>query len=156
MRYAQPALLTVCIAGYFSLPTEARAQAVSAKEMARCAAITVDARRLACYDGLARNAPAEANAPSAPAPERPEQTFGMLKPPTSKPSGPSRIEAKVLEITDPRDEVMVRLDNDQTWALADGTVMLRVGDAIVIKRAALGSYLMTTPTKRVYRATRLK
>jgi hypothetical protein len=50
----------------------------------------------------------------------------------------------------------VHLGNGQTWTLDDGPVLLRAGDTIVIKRAALGSFLMTTPTNRVYRVRRLR
>lgn len=79
----------------------------------------------------------------------------MIKPPADKPPEPSRMETKVLEVRADSRGAVVQLDNGQTWALDDGPVMLRAGDTIVIKRAALGSFLMTTPTSRVYRVRRL-
>jgi hypothetical protein len=149
----------VWLAGYTSLMQDAEAQAVSAKDLARCAAIAADPDRLACYDRLARSAPTEARAQAVAQPQAqpPEQSFGMIKPPADKPPEPSRMEAKVLDVTtDSRGAVTAHLDNGQAWTLDDGAVMLRAGDAIVIKRAALGSFLMTTPTNRVYRVRRLR
>ena len=146
----------VCFAGFCARMQGAQAQMVSAKDIARCATITTDSDRLACYDGLARSTPTGARAPAVPPPEHPDQSFGMIKPPADKPPEPSRMEAKVLGVTtDSRGAVTVQLDNGQTWTLDDGPVLLRAGDAIVIKRAALGSFLMTTPTNRVYRVRRL-
>jgi hypothetical protein len=159
LRRAQLLLLAagVCIAGYSSLMRDSQAQAVSAKDIARCATITADAERLSCYDQLARNSHTEGQVPAAPPPEQSAQSFGMSKLPTAKPLGPSRLDAKVLNAaTDSRGQVVVQLDNDQTWTLEDGPAILRAGDAIVIKRAALGSFLMTTPTGRIYRVRRLQ
>lgn len=147
----------VCVAGLASLMPQGRAQGESAPDLAHCAAIPVDADRLACYDRLARNNPTADRSSSAPPSERPDQSFGMTKPPSSKPPEPSRIEAKVFGITtDSRGTTVVKLDNEQTWTIDDGPAMLRAGDAVVIKRAALGSFLMTTPTSRIYRVRRLQ
>jgi hypothetical protein len=159
LRPAQQLLLAagVCIAGYSSLMRDSQAQTVSAKDIARCATITADAERLSCYDQLARNSHTEGQAAAPAPPEHSDQSFGMRQLPTAKPPGPSRLEAKVLEVaTDSRGAVVVKLDNDQTWTLEDGLAILRAGDAIVIKRAALGSFLMMTPTGRIYRARRLQ
>jgi hypothetical protein len=131
---------------------------VSAEDIARCATITVDGERLTCYDRLARAKVPEGHALAAPPSEQehPDQSFGVVKPSTLKPPGLSRIEAKILEVTEARGVVAARLDNDQTWIIDDGPAVLRAGDSIVIKRAALGSFLMSTPTKRVYRVQRLR
>jgi hypothetical protein len=144
-------------AGFCSLMQGAQAQAVGAKDIARCATITADSDRLACYDGLARSTPTEARAPAVPPPQHPDQSFGMIKPRADKSPEPSRMEAKILDVTtDSHGSVTVHLGNGQTWTLDDGPVLLRAGDAIVIKRASLGSFLMTTPTNRVYRVRRLR
>ena len=135
----------------------ARAGAVNAREFARCATLTVDAERLACYDRLARAVPTAGPAPAAPAPEHEDRSFGMVKPPASRPAEPVRLEAKVTGMTAAaRGGAVVQLDNDQAWSLDDGPAVLRVGDAVVIKRAALGSFRMTTPTGRVYQVRRLR
>jgi len=156
-----PAKRVLLAAGaYFAcspLMPPAHAQAVTAKDFARCATITADPERLACYDQLARIGPTAARAPATPTPQHDDQSFGMVKPPASTPPEPSRMEAKVLEVaTDARGAPVLRLDNGQSWTLDEGPAVLRVGDAIVIKRAALGSFRMTTPTGRVYQVRRLR
>ena len=52
--------------------------------------------------------------------------------------------------------VEVLLDNGQTWALNEPNEQLGTGDAVTIKRAALGSFLMTTPAKKSFRVRRLQ
>jgi hypothetical protein len=50
----------------------------------------------------------------------------------------------------------VTLDGGALWELVDDSdPLLAVGDTVTIKRAALGSYLMSTPTKRTHRVRRL-
>lgn len=147
----------VWVAGYSSLIPDARSQAVNAKDIARCATIMADAERLACYDRLARSGPAEVHEPTATAAQPLDQSFGIIKPPATNTPKPSRLEAKVIKVTaDARGGAIVQLDNDQTWALDDGPAFLGTGDAIIIKHAALGSFVMSTPTGRVYRVRRLK
>jgi len=154
------ATTAVCFAGFASVMPAGQAQVASAVNLARCAAIPGDADRLACYDQLARNHPGTAATSAAPPvqpvqPETPGQSFG--RPPlASKPPEQSRIQAKVVDMTTDSRGTIVKLDNDQTWTIDDGPAMVRAGDAIVIKRAALGSYLMSTPTNRVYRVRRLQ
>jgi hypothetical protein len=50
---------------------------------------------------------------------------------------------------------LVRLDNAQAWELDQADPLLSVGDKVIIRRATLGSFLLTTPTKRVHRVRRL-
>jgi len=50
----------------------------------------------------------------------------------------------------------VRLDNAQTWTFNAQDTLLRVGDKVTIKRAALGSYLMILPDYHSYRAKRVQ
>jgi hypothetical protein len=51
---------------------------------------------------------------------------------------------------------VVRLDNTQSWELLDELdPLLSVGDKVTIRRAALGSFLLTTPTKRMHRVRRI-
>jgi hypothetical protein len=49
----------------------------------------------------------------------------------------------------------VRLDNAQSWELDQADSLLSVGDKVTIRRATLGSFLLTTPTKRIHRVRRL-
>jgi hypothetical protein len=46
------------------------------------------------------------------------------------------------------------LDNGQTWTVMDTGARLAVGDVVSIRRAALGSFLMMTPSKHSYRVRR--
>jgi hypothetical protein len=46
------------------------------------------------------------------------------------------------------------LENGQTWRLIEPDPRVRPGDAVTIKRAALGSYLLLTPSRRSYRIER--
>lgn len=48
------------------------------------------------------------------------------------------------------------LDSGQTWAVLDDDGFVSNGDHITIKRAALGSYLMTTPSHHIYRVHRVQ
>jgi hypothetical protein len=50
----------------------------------------------------------------------------------------------------------VVLDSGQTWAVLDSDGSLSSGDKVVIKRAALGSFLMYTPSNHSYRVHRLQ
>jgi len=50
----------------------------------------------------------------------------------------------------------VVLDNGQTWTVMDNDGRLASGDAVTIKRAALGSFLMMAPSNHRYRVRRIK
>jgi hypothetical protein len=58
----------------------------------------------------------------------------------------------------PRGEIIVGLDNNQTWqqAEADGDVSMNVGDPVTIKAGALGAYYMKPRAGRVVRVRRLR
>jgi hypothetical protein len=148
-------------------------------DMARCAAITRTSARLACFDALAaasanRGAPASsqtpvplpvpvAPAPAAiapkPAPEDP-RSFG-LSPPQPHPisAEPLAIKARVATISAGQPGVghpTVVLDNGQTWAFVEAVddPRLAPGATVTIKRAALGSFLLTTASQHAYHVHR--
>jgi hypothetical protein len=51
----------------------------------------------------------------------------------------------------------VLLDNGQSWEYEeDGDYLLAVGDSVTIRRASLGSFLLTTPAKLVHRVRRIR
>jgi hypothetical protein len=52
--------------------------------------------------------------------------------------------------------VAVVLDNGQAWTFVEQDPRLRPGDSVTIKRAALGSFLMMTPSRHSYRVQRSK
>jgi hypothetical protein len=72
------------------------------------------------------------------------------------PAGPDSVKATVSQITEDRlNNVYLVLDNGQTWGFIEPDPRVRPGDSVTIKRAALGSFLMTTPSRRSYRVERL-
>jgi len=146
--------------------------------MQDCAALASDAERLACYDRLAGHAavPAPAAKPgtATPAPAAPatapalapaaaaesaKSTFGLYEAEHPKPppaaSVPS-MTARVLALgQDSRGRRTVALEGHQLWELDVDDPLLAVGDVVTIRRATFGSFLLTTPSKRVHRARRL-
>jgi len=69
--------------------------------------------------------------------------------------GPEQIKSVVSRMTQDRlNNVDLLLDNGQTWRLIEPDPRVRPGDAVTIKRAALGSYLLLTPSRRSYRIER--
>jgi hypothetical protein len=73
------------------------------------------------------------------------------------PGAPSAVKSIVSQMTEDRmHNITVVLDNGQTWAFIEPEPRLRPGDAVTIKRASLGSFLMLTPSRRSYRVERLK
>jgi hypothetical protein len=52
--------------------------------------------------------------------------------------------------------VRVALDNGQAWTFTATDALLRAGDPVTIKRGALGSFLLTTPSHHTYHAVRMQ
>ncbi len=94
-----------------------------------------------------------AGAMAAPA----EKAFGLGNHPPPVAEGPDHIQAKVTGLnTDRLGNVRVLLDNGQVWTFTASDALLRVGDAVTIKRGALGSFLLTTPSHHTYRTVRMQ
>ena len=128
-----------------------------------CAAVTNADERLACYDALAKTqsarppaAPAVAPAAAASDGAIADAGFGAAphkSPPT--PKGPEQIKALVAEVNvDRLGTVTVSLENGQTWTFHDPEPRIKSGDQVTIRRASLGSYLMTIPGRHTYRVQR--
>ncbi len=165
---------TLALAGGSLQSSDAAAPAVDPGALAHCAGITAADERLACYDSLGRPksnpapaatatsagakaaaAPAAATAAPAPAPEA--KPFGLTRHTPPAEEGPNQIQAKVTGVnTDRLGNVRVSLDNGQLWTFNAPDALLRVGDAVTIKRASLGSFLMTTPSRHTYRTERVQ
>lgn len=102
--------------------------------------------------------------PPAPAPATPfssdPKNFGFTeaqRAPASSQSAPKAIEARIAKISETRwGAASAVLDNGQTWEFIDGAqdAGLRPQDPITIKRGALGSFLLITPSKHSYHVRR--
>jgi hypothetical protein len=149
------------------------AAAPSNDDMARCAAIAAADARLACYDTLAHrplekvpqvattppasSAPAQAPAAAAPNPADP-QNFGLgsTRQHTTD-LGPKSITAHISIVSASQaGQTTIVLDSGQTWTVIENDGRLASGDAVTIKRAALGSFLMKTPSNHTYQVRRVK
>jgi hypothetical protein len=148
--------------------------------LAQCAAIAGRDERLGCFDALASqqhpaSAPAAAAAataarsaavpaervrsvPAVPAEsERPED-FGL------EPAQRGQTEQHLSSITarvsgfshSKQGKIQADLDNGQAWELDEADPLLAPGDAVTIRRATLGSYLLITPSKRSHRVRRTR
>jgi hypothetical protein len=71
--------------------------------------------------------------------------------------GPKSIAAQISIVSsDQTGRTLVVLDNGETWTVMDNDGRLSSGDAVTIKRAALGSFLMFTASNHSYRVRRIK
>lgn len=136
-----------------------------------CAAIEAADARLACYDKLAGRAAGTAAAPAAPAASAaapvaaapaaaaapPKASFGLYSAehPTT-PAVPQSFQGVVTAISSSASgHTTVALEGGQLWELFDSDPVLAAGDTVTIHRAALGSFMLETPSKRTHRARRL-
>ena len=71
--------------------------------------------------------------------------------------GPKSIAAQISIVSsDQSGRTLIVLDNGETWTVTDNDGRLSSGDAVTIKRAALGSFLMFTASNHSYRVRRIK
>ncbi|MEX2150954.1 MAG: hypothetical protein WD793_12125 [Steroidobacteraceae bacterium] len=163
----------LALAALVLLPLPAGAQGV-AEVLQSCRAETDDARRLACYDRAVDRAvetskPATTNHPASAETKvsTPEERFGrtgaMAREEIDRKSEESRalreLTATVTEIWTRGDGLMaLTLDNGQTWSMnrPDPFFRIKTGDTVKIQPAALGSFLLSGPSKRSTRVTRTK
>jgi hypothetical protein len=143
---------------------------------APCIGISSSADRLACYDRLAGrvSAPKAAAVTAAPAPAATvAATPAPAAAPTAEDFGLSQVQkaagsssppeiksvsAKVAGFGhSPSRRTQVTLDNGQVWEYQDDPdSLLSIGDSVTIKHAALGSFMLLTPTKLSHRVSRVK
>lgn len=72
-------------------------------------------------------------------------------------AGPKAIAAHIAVVSSDRlGHTTVVLDSGQTWTVLDDDGRISAGDAVRIKRAALGSYLMFTPSNHSYSVRRAR
>jgi len=161
-RFAQ----LTALGGFFA---SAFSAATPSADLARCASIEDSAARLACYDALsganahgnptASSQPAAASAAASTFSADP-QNFGLTeaqRAPAQAQSGPKSIQARVAKIDESTDgHAAAVLDNGQTWVFIDGEqdAGLKPQDPITIRRGALGSFLLITPSHHSYHVRR--
>ena len=143
------------------------ATTVLAAESHPCASVVDPNERLACYD---QAFPPAANARAAETAEakrvRLTQEFGLSgvqklakEPVSEREARPDRIEAAIATIySSPTGERIVTLDNGQLWMLTEVTSQghLKTGDKVVVRKAAMGSFMLVTPSRIALRAKRLQ
>ena len=134
----------------------------------RCAAIADADARLVCYDALAgqatrKNAPAPAPAPdravAAPTdPAAASRNFGLSAAQQhTVDQGPKAIQAHVTRvIVNQNRRSYLVLDNDQTWAITEGEMLLDSGEAVTISHGALGSFMLTSASNHSYQVRRIR
>ena len=147
-----------------------------------CAIIAAASERLSCYDRLSgravQSAAAAAPPPAAPAAPPaavqaspalaappaaaaaaavpPKESFGLYAAEHPAPRVASSLQARVVAVGNSASGRMtVSLEGGQLWELDDADPLLAVGETVSIHRAALGSFLMQTATKRTHRVHRL-
>ena len=133
-------------------------------ELRSCVAIQRNTERLACFDrGIA--ALLEPGAKPAENPPGAESSFGLFAqaPVQAKSDAPARaqieaMEARVTSIAVTAEgAAIIVLDNGQSWRQISGsaTLLLKAGDPVVIRRAAMGSFQLSTPNGRSAKVKRL-
>lgn len=154
---------TFCVGGALAEdhPSELR-QALTA-----CSTVKESADRLACFDKLAA-----AGTAALPAPPPPP---AVATAPVRTPDSPEDFGLSGIQITPRAQQIQVitaeivvmghaangrvrlDLDNGQSWELEDAAdALLAAGNTVTIRRASLGSFLMTTPLKLTHRVRRVK
>lgn len=150
---AGPDLRLACYDALAGRPPDQSAPTVSAQPAATSpAAATLPTARAAA-------APLQTPAPSPNDPRNFGLSAAQIHP--VAPSGPSAVQAHVAQIIQSATgfgHPIVVLDNGQTWIFTEAADDSRfgAGDAVTIKRAALGSFLLTTPSNHTYHVRRLQ
>jgi hypothetical protein len=125
--------------------------------MRACGAEQDDARRLSCYDKQFRQSaasPRRPDSPAAPSALSAEERFGLNPELERKEHGTAGQPAQLDKLAGHvaavsyklRGEAVVTLDNGQVWEQAEvgSHVTLKPGDDVRIRRAALGSFWLST------------
>jgi hypothetical protein len=168
------ATLTAAILGACAIGATAAGDSTTALERAltHCAAIASDNDRLACYDALASGHPrGGVQPPSTTPPAAPQAAQPAAPPPAKEDFGLSTVQKEKKQPVQKQIEsisasvtglgtssigrMLVYLDNGQSWELDSADSLLAAGDKVTIERGALGSFLLTTPSRRTHHARRL-
>lgn len=140
-------LLGVCLAA----SVQASSHFESAGEFLGCRDVESERLRLECYDGIADRlmaepetsvAPVAVDAPKTPetAAAEPENLFGK----SAESEDVDEVVARVIRVVkDGRGRFVLVLDNQQRWRqIGSDRFKIKVGDEVVIRPAALGSFAL--------------
>ena len=102
-------------------------------------------------------APAQAPGAATPPAAPPRDSFGLYAAEhPAPPPAAADLSARVTELgVSETGRMTVALEGGAVWELAEADRVLAVGDTVNIRRAALGSFLLVTPSKRMHRVRRL-
>lgn len=124
-----------------------------------CAQVRDNTDRLACYDQTFGK-PADSVAAAS------KQEFGFTEKEiqgqsgqAAEPAVPTSVTAAITALARQRDgKFVVTLDNAQVWSQSEinSQADVQVGDAITVRRGALGSYLLVTKAGIATRVRRVK
>lgn len=158
-----------CVTGAIVLAALVGAAPTAAAQATHACASTADAaERLACYDAAFPPGPQAQGALVDLAAQREIalRDFGLDKaqlresePERMQVVAPDRIQAKVVNVVDGGSgRRTVYLDNGQVWLLTEATSRghLEGGDAVTVREAAFGSYMLLTPRGLGLRARRVR
>ncbi len=132
--------------------------ASTADDLSTCAGFEDDSARLACYDGLA----------GRPRPDMPKAVadFGVTEqlkrerdPETWIAARPESVTRTVKSVgRNASDRLVVTLEDGQVWLQTEtkSHVPVRPGDVVVIKRAAMGTFMLLTPSSVATRVRRVQ
>ncbi len=162
---ASAVAITACWAPAYATSLISEAETGSEAHWHTCATIADSGQRLKCYDHLAgreESSPmtqsgtitSEAQKRSAPSVAT-RDTFGLTEK-IATPT-PQTVDAVVTAMRRSADnKIIVLLSNGQAWELLDGgDSRLDISAHVVIRRAAVGSFLMTLEGGRTHRVHRL-
>jgi hypothetical protein len=165
-RFPVPVCAAVGIAGLLLLVFAAPALAQSAPASHPCTAVVAPLERLACYDAaFPRSATAIAES-KAVAEAQARQEFGLSErerrerdaPGLAEPV-PERLESTVARLDFASNGArIITLDNGQVWQQSEVSSKgrLAIGDRVVLRNAALGSFMLVTPARVALRVRRLR
>ncbi len=178
MHVTNTILMSITLATLTSSVAAATASADAATAARACVSVEKDTDRLACYDralGRARassagDQPVSAVVSSAvdppvnavAKPVEPVADFGLTQQAKHERAGVTPIESVAARVTqvsrNAANRQVVTLDNGQVWTQTEAYVRVRVktGDAVEIKKAALGSFVLSAPPDGSMRVKRLQ
>ena len=136
---------------FCALPWPAQAQPAHP-----CGAELEPAQRLACYDRAFPPSAAVVDATARAA----EHQFGLDPQPTPRKPGSeaaASLDSRVVRLDEDRHgQRIITLANGQVWQGDGSQGLLSEGDAISLRKAALGSHMLVTPAGVRLRVTRLR